>query len=70
MLKKVARACRQAGADITDESSPGLQRAIIQHIEAERDRSGITMHPFLPTCWSNKRFRGAILQEHGDTLPT
>ena len=70
MLKKVARACKHAGADITDESSPGLQRAIIQHIEAERDRSGITMHPFLPTCWSKKRFRGAILQEHGDTLPT
>ena len=70
MLKKVAKVCYHTGAEITDDSSPGLQSAIIQHIITEQDRSGITMHLFLPTHWSEKRFRGAILQEHGDTLPT
>ena len=28
------------------------------------------MHPFLPARWSVKSFREAILQEHGDPLPT
>ena len=70
MLKKVAKVCRQAGADITNDTTPGLQSAIIQHINNEQERSGITMHPFLPARWSARRFREAILPEHGDRLPS
>ena len=69
-VEKVAKVCNHAGADITDDSSPGLQSAIMQHINTKQDRSGITMHPFLPARWSVKSFREAILQEHGDPLPT
>ena len=66
LLKKVAKMSRNAstGTEFTDETPSGLQSTIIQHLNTEQDRSGISMTPFIPGRWNVKRFQDAIIQEH------
>ena len=59
----LAKAYRQAGADIPNDSKPGLQDAIIEYITSAQERSGISMDSFLPAHWSEKRFREALVPE-------